>query len=136
MHTHRVMKGRFPYCPVPSGLSPEEEGREVRGIPHCHPCSEEKRAVRSSSWPPADLLGHLVLSGERWHFRQRASVRAAASAGWRAWPCGLRGRRLRASSFLELITESQLLSVLPDEPSCRLALNQSHTLFQANTEIS
>lgn len=39
------------------GLVQEEE-REVGGMPHCHPCSEEKKAVGSSSWPPADLLGH------------------------------------------------------------------------------
>lgn len=127
MHTHRVMQGRFPYCPVPSGLSP---GGRKRGRGH----ATLSPVLRGEEGRWEFLLATCRSAGSLSSYQERDGTsvgglgceqkpQPAGGHGPVASACS--GRWLRASSFLELITESQLLSVLPDEPSCWLALPTS-----------
>lgn len=83
MHTYVFMKGRFPYCHVPSSFSPEEEGRQVNGYV---PLSPMLRG-RKGSWEL--LLAPCRSAGSFLSYQERDSTSVSRLGwGWQPQPAG------------------------------------------------
>lgn len=133
MHTYVFMQRWFPYCQVPSSLSPEEEGRDFSGNGPLSPVLKGGRG----SW---ELLLATCRSARSFlSYRDRDSTSVSGlwvggGAGrlpsWRACPCGLRLLR-RGGSRLPLSGANYTQAA-----SSPLHLNQSNKLIQTDTAMT